>query len=240
MVLLNMLLNLKDVTVRYGIAEALKGISLEMAERSVASVVGANGAGKSTILKAISGLIPLTSGEIWFSGNKVSGMAAHEIVKLGVAHVPEGRRPFPYMTVLANLKIGAYLRKDQNGINKDLDEIFGRFPRLRERRHQKAGTLSGGEQQMLAIGRGLMAKPQLILMDEPSVGLAPLVIQELANVIGDIHKSGISVLLVEQNAGLVTQISDQAYVLEVGKIVLKGNLKELMANDLVRRAFLGG
>ncbi len=235
-----MLLNLKDVTVRYGIAEALKGISLEMAERSVASVVGANGAGKSTILKAISGLIPLTSGEIWFSGNKVSGMAAHEIVKLGVAHVPEGRRPFPYMTVLANLKIGAYLRKDQNGINKDLDEIFGRFPRLRERRHQKAGTLSGGEQQMLAIGRGLMAKPQLILMDEPSVGLAPLVIQELANVIGDIHKSGISVLLVEQNAGLVTQISDQAYVLEVGKIVLKGNLKELMANDLVRRAFLGG
>jgi branched-chain amino acid transport system ATP-binding protein len=235
-----MLLNLKDVTVRYGIAEALKGISLEMAERSVTSVVGANGAGKSTILKAISGLIPLTSGEIWFSGKKISGMATHDIVKLGVAHVPEGRKPFPYMTVLANLKIGAYLRKDQNGINKNLDEIFGRFPRLRERRHQKAGTLSGGEQQMLAIGRGLMAKPQLILMDEPSLGLAPLVIRELANVIGDIHKTGISVLLVEQNAGLVTQISDQAYVLEVGKIVLKGNLKELMANDLVRRAFLGG
>jgi branched-chain amino acid transport system ATP-binding protein len=235
-----MLLNLKDVTVLYGIAEALKGISLEMAERSVASVVGANGAGKSTILKAISGLIPLTSGEIWFSGKKISGMATHDIVKLGVAHVPEGRRPFPYMTVLANLKIGAYLRKDRNGINRDLEEVFGRFPRLRERRHQKAGTLSGGEQQMLAIGRGLMAKPQLILMDEPSVGLAPLIIKELSSVIGDIHKSGISVLLVEQNAGLVTQISDQAYVLEVGKIVLKGDLKELMANDLVRRAFLGG
>lgn len=235
-----MLLNLKDVTVRYGIAEALKGISLEMAGRSVASVVGANGAGKSTILKAISGLIPLTSGEIWFSGKKISGMAPHDIVKLGIVHVPEGRRPFPYMTVLANLKIGAYLRKDQNDINKDLDEIFHRFPRLWERRHQKAGTLSGGEQQMLAIGRGLMAKPQLILMDEPSIGLAPLVIRELATVIRDIHKSGIAVLLVEQNAGLVMQISDQAYVLEVGKIVLKGDLKELMANDLVRRAFLGG
>jgi branched-chain amino acid transport system ATP-binding protein len=237
--LLNMLLNLKDVTIHYGTAEAVKGVSLEMVERSVTSVVGANGAGKSSILKAISGLVPLTVGEIWFFDKRISGMASHDIVKLGVAHVPEGRRPFPYMTVLANLKIGAYLRKDKNGINSDLDEIFRRFPILRERRHQKAGTLSGGEQQMLAIGRGLMAKPKLILMDEPSVGLAPLIIQELATVIDDIQRSGISVLLVEQNAGLVTQISDQAYVLEVGKIVLKGDLKELMANDLVRKAFLG-
>jgi branched-chain amino acid transport system ATP-binding protein len=237
--LLNMLLNLKDVTIHYGTAEAVKGVSLEMVEGSVTSVVGANGAGKSSILKAISGLVPLTVGEIWFFDKRISGMASHDIVKLGVAHVPEGRRPFPYMTVLANLKIGAYLRKDKNGINSDLDEIFRRFPILRERRHQKAGTLSGGEQQMLAIGRGLMAKPKLILMDEPSVGLAPLIIQELATVIDDIQRSGISVLLVEQNAGLVTQISDQAYVLEVGKIVLKGDLKELMANDLVRKAFLG-
>jgi len=234
-----MLLNLKDVTVHYGTGEALKSITLEMAEGSVTSVVGANGSGKSTILKAISGLVPLTLGEIWFSEKKISGMLPHNIVKLGIAHVPEGRRPFPYMTVLANLKIGAYLQKDKNGINRDLEEIFGRFPILRERRHQKAGTLSGGEQQMLAIGRGLMAKPQLILMDEPSVGLAPLVIKELANVIGDINENGISVLLVEQNAGLVTQISDQTYVLEVGKIVLKGDLKELMASDLVRKAFLG-
>lgn len=234
-----MLLNLKDVTVHYGTGEALKSITLEMAEGSVTSVVGANGSGKSTILKAISGLVPLTLGEIWFSEKKISGMLPHNIVKLGIAHVPEGRRPFPYMTVLANLKIGAYLQRDKNGINRDLEEIFGRFPILRERRHQKAGTLSGGEQQMLAIGRGLMAKPQLILMDEPSVGLAPLVIKELANVIGDINENGISVLLVEQNAGLVTQISDQTYVLEVGKIVLKGDLKELMANDLVRKAFLG-
>ncbi len=234
-----MLLNLRDVTVHYETAEALKRITLEMAEGSVTSVVGANGSGKSTILKAISGLVPLTFGEIWFSEKKISGMAPHNIAKLGVAHVPEGRRPFPYMTVLANLKIGAYLQKDKNGINRGLDEIFDRFPILRDRRHQKAGTLSGGEQQMLAIGRGLIAKPKLILMDEPSVGLAPLIIKELANVIGDIHKSGISVLLVEQNAGLVTQISDRAYVLEVGRIVLKGNLKELMANDLVRKAFLG-
>jgi branched-chain amino acid transport system ATP-binding protein len=234
-----MLLNLKNVTVHYGTAEALKDINLEMAVGSVTSVVGANGAGKSSILKAISGLAPLTHGKILFFEKKISGKAPHDIVKLGVAHVPEGRRPFPYMTVLANLKIGAYLRKDKNGISKDLDEIFGRFPILRERRHQKAGTLSGGEQQMLAICRGLMAKPKLILMDEPSVGLAPLIIQELATVIADIQRSGISVLLVEQNAGLVTQISDQAYVLEVGKIVLKGDLKELMANDLVRKAFLG-
>jgi len=234
-----MLLNLEYVTVHYGTAEALKSISLEMAEGSVTSVVGANGAGKSSILKAISGLVPLTFGEIWFFEKKISGMAPHDIVKLGVAHVPEGRRPFPYMTVLANLKIGAYLRKDKNGVNRDFEEIFIRFPILRERRHQKAGTLSGGEQQMLAIGRGLMAKPKLLLLDEPTLGLAPLIIQELATVIGDIRRSGISVLLVEQNAGLVTQVSDETYVIEVGKVVLKGDLKELVANDFVRRAFLG-
>ncbi len=234
-----MLLNLDYITVHYGTAEALKSISLEMAEGSVTSVVGANGAGKSSILKSISGLVPLTFGDIWFFEKKINGMAPHDIVKLGVAHVPEGRRPFPYMTVLANLKIGAYLRKDKNDVKRDLEEIFLRFPILRERRHQKAGTLSGGEQQMLAIGRGLMAKPKLLLLDEPTLGLAPLIIQELTTVIGDIRRSGISVLLVEQNAGLVTQVSDKTYVLEVGKVVLKGDLKELLANDLVRRAFLG-
>jgi len=234
-----MLLNLKDVTVHYGKAEAVKGVTLEIAEESVVSVIGANGAGKSSILKAISGLVPLTSGEIWFLDKRIDGMAAHDLVRLGIAHVPEGRRPFPYMSVLVNLRLGAYLRKDKASINRDLDEIFKRFPVLWERRDQKAGTLSGGEQQMLAIGRGLMAKPKLLLMDEPSLGLAPRVIEELANVINDINKSGISVLLVEQNAGLVAQVSDRGYVLEVGKVVLEGDMKELTANDMVRRAFLG-
>ena len=235
-----MLLSLKDVTVHYGTAEAVKGVTLEVAEGSVVSVIGANGAGKSTILKAISGLIPLNSGEIWFRDKRIDGMATHNIVNLGLVQIPEGRRLFPYMSVLANLRLGAYLRKDKTSINRDLDEIFERFPVLYERRNQKAGTLSGGEQQMLAIGRGLMARPRLILMDEPSLGLAPVVIEELANVIRDINKSGISVLLVEQNAGLVTQVTDRGYVLEVGKVVLQGNIKELMANRLVQRAFIGG
>jgi len=234
-----MLLNLKEVTVHYGTAVALKNISLEVAKGSVTSVIGANGSGKSTILKAISGLVPLTFGEIWFSEKKISGMAPHDIVKFGIAHVPEGRRVFPYMTVLSNLKLGSYLRENRHEVERDLDEIFTKFPILKERRYQNAGTLSGGEQQILAICRGLMTKPKLILMDEPSLGLAPLIIRELANVIGDIHKKGISVLLVEQNAELFTEISDHAYVLEVGKIVLKGDLKELLANDLVRKAFLG-
>jgi branched-chain amino acid transport system ATP-binding protein len=234
-----MLLKLKDVTVHYGTAEAVKGVTLEVAEESVTSIIGANGAGKSTILKAISGLMPLTEGAIWFQGKRIDGMATHSIVTLGLAQVPEGRRLFPYMSVLANLRLGAYLRKDKTGINRDLDEIFRRFPALWERRNQQAGTLSGGEQQMLAIGRALMARPKLLLMDEPSLGLGPLVINELATVIRDINKDGISVLLVEQNAGLVTQVSERGYVLEVGKVVLEGDIKKLMANDLVRRAFLG-
>ena len=235
-----MLLNLKDITVHYGTAEAVKGVTIEMAEESVISVIGANGAGKSSILKAISGLVPLTSGGIWFLGKRIDGIAVHDIVNLGIAHVPEGRRPFPYMSVLANLRLGAYLRKDKISINRELDEIFKRFPVLWDRRNQQAGSLSGGEQQMLAIGRALMAKPKLLLMDEPSLGLAPLVIEELASVIRDINKTGISVLLVEQNAGLVTQVSSRGYVLEVGKVVLEGDISELMANDLVRKVFLGG
>lgn len=237
---MNMLLNLKDVTVHYGTAVAVKGATIEVAEGSVVSVIGTNGAGKSTILKAISGLVPLTSGEIWFLDKRIDGKAAHDIVKLGIGHVPEGRRLFPYMSVLANLRLGAYSRKDENSINGDLDEILKRFPVLRDRRNQRAGTLSGGEQQMLAIGRALMASPKLILMDEPSLGLSPLVIEELANVIRDINNTGVSVLLVEQNAGLVTQVSDRGYVLEVGEVVLEGDIRELMANDMVRRAFLGG
>jgi branched-chain amino acid transport system ATP-binding protein len=234
-----MLISLRDVTVHYGTAEAVKGVTVEVLEESVVSIIGANGAGKSTVLKAISGLVPLTSGEIWFQGKRIDGMPTHEIVNLGITQVPEGRRLFPYMSVLANLRLGAYLRRDKTGVESDLDTIFKLFPRLKERRSQKAGSLSGGEQQMLAIGRGLMARPKLLLLDEPSLGLAPIIIEELASVIRDINKTGISVLLVEQNAGLVTQVTNRGYVLEVGKVVLEGDIKELMASDLVQRAFLG-
>jgi branched-chain amino acid transport system ATP-binding protein len=235
-----MLLRLNDVTVHYGTAQAIEGITLEVAEGSVTSIIGSNGAGKSTILKAVSGLVPLTSGQIWLYDKRIDRMAAHSIVALGVVQVPEGRRLFPHMSVLANLRIGAYLRKDKAGIDMDLADLYKRFPILWERRNRQARTLSGGEQQMLAIGRALMAKPRLLLMDEPSLGLAPLVIERLTNTIKQINKDGISVLLVEQNAGLVSSVSDRTYVLEVGRVVLEGNIKELVASEHVHRAFLGG
>jgi branched-chain amino acid transport system ATP-binding protein len=234
-----MLLKLSHVTVHYGTAEAVKDITILHEEGAVVSVIGANGAGKSTILKAISGLVPLFSGEIEFLDREIKGMPINKIVGLGIAHVPEGRKLFPYMSVIANIKLGAYLRKDRAGITKDLEKVFTLFPRLKERYSQKAGSLSGGEQQMLAIGRALMAMPKLLMMDEPSLGLAPLVIDQLADTILDINTSGISVLLVEQNAGLVTKVSQKCYVIEVGRVVLEGDMKELMANDSVRRAFLG-
>jgi branched-chain amino acid transport system ATP-binding protein len=234
-----MLLKLKEVTVHYGTAEAVRGVTIDVTEGSVVSIIGANGAGKSTIMKAISGLTPITGGEIWFQGTRIDGMATHNIVNRGIVQVPEGRSLFPYMSVLNNLELGAFLRKDKDDINRALEETFKSFPVLAMRRNQQAGTLSGGEQQMLAIGRGLMAKPKLLLLDEPSLGLSPILIEEIAKVIKDIHSSGISVLLVEQNAGLVTQVTDRGYVLEVGKVVLEGNLKELMSNKLVQRAFLG-
>jgi branched-chain amino acid transport system ATP-binding protein len=234
-----MLLKLSHVTVHYGTAEAVKDITILLEEGAVVSVIGANGAGKSTILKAISGLVPVSSGEVEFLGKEINGLPINKIVGLGIAHVPEGRKLFPYMSVMANIKLGAYLRRDKADIIKDLEGVFRLFPRLKERGNQKAGSLSGGEQQMLAIARALMAKPKLLMMDEPSLGLAPLVIDLLANVIKDINQSGISVLLVEQNAGLVTKVSQRCYVIEVGKVVLEGDVKELMANDSVRRAFLG-
>jgi branched-chain amino acid transport system ATP-binding protein len=234
-----MLLKLSNVTVHYGTAEAIKDITMALDEGTVVSVIGANGAGKSTILKAVSGLVPLYSGEIEFLGEKINGMAVDKIVSLGIAQVPEGRRLFPYMSVMANIKLGAYLRKDKSGIETDLNRVFKLFPRLKERRNQKAGSLSGGEQQMLAIGRALMARPKLLMMDEPSLGLAPIVIDQLANVVRDINRSGITVLLVEQNAGLVTKVAQRCYVIEVGRVVLEGDIKELMARDSVRRAFLG-
>ena len=239
MALMNMSLKLTNITIQYGTARAVNNISLAVADRSIASIIGANGAGKSTILKAISGLVPLSAGEIEFDGRKINGVAINKIVQLGIAQVPEGRCLFPYMSVLANLKLGGYLRKDKDGFAADLKRVFALFPRLEERRNQKAGSLSGGEQQMLAIGRALMAKPRLLLMDEPSLGLAPVIIDHLAEVIKDINNSGISILLVEQNAGLVAKVSQKCYVIEVGNLVLEGDIKTLMANDSVRRAFLG-
>jgi branched-chain amino acid transport system ATP-binding protein len=233
------LLTLKDTKVHYGKAEAVKGVTIEVAEGSVTGLIGNNGAGKSTLLKAISGLLPISAGEVWFQDKRIDGMESHDIVRLGVVQIPEGRRLFSYLSVLDNVNIGAYLRKDRAGVKEDLGKIWQRFPRLWERRSQRAGTLSGGEQQMLAIGRALMAKPKLLLMDEPSLGLAPLVVEELASIITDINKEGITMLLVEQNAGLTSELTDSVYVLEVGKVVLEGNIRELMTNEVVRRAFLG-
>ena len=235
-----MLLRVKDLTVHYGKAIAVDDVSLEVAEGSVVSIIGANGAGKTTVMKALSGLTPLTSGEIVFLDQRVDRMSPPDIVKLGIVHIPEGRRLFPYLTVLSNLKLGASLRKDKDGIKKDMDEVFEHFPVLRDRRNQKAGTLSGGEQQMLAIGRGLMAKPKLLLMDEPSLGLAPILVDELVPVIKNINQRGISVLLVEQNIPLVLRVANRGYALQVGKVVLEGAIDEFKASDVVRRAYLGG
>jgi branched-chain amino acid transport system ATP-binding protein len=234
-----MQLELKGISVHYGTAEAVKGVTIEVAVRSVVSIIGANGAGKTTIMNAISGLTPISGGEIWFQDERIDGKATHKIVGCGIVQVPEGRSLFPYLSVFINLKLGAFLRKDKHSIRMDLDRVFESFPLLAMRRNQQAGTLSGGEQQMLAIGRALMAKPKLLLLDEPSLGLSPLLVQEIARVIDDIHKSGISVLLVEQNAGLVIQVTERAYVLEVGKVILEGNIRELMSNQLVQQAFLG-
>jgi len=235
-----MLLRVKELTVHYGKAIAVDHVSLEIAEGSVASIIGANGAGKSTILRALSGLIALTSGGIFFLDRRIDGLATPEIVKLGLIHIPEGRKLFPYLTVLSNIKLGASIRKDSVGIKRDMDEIFGYFPILGVRCNQKAGTLSGGEQQMLAIARGLMAKPKLLLMDEPSLGLAPLVVASLVPVIQNINQRGVSVLLVEQNIPLALQVADMGYALQVGRIVLQGAIKEFEAGEIVKRAYLGG
>jgi branched-chain amino acid transport system ATP-binding protein len=237
---MNMLLSAKKITVHYGKSLALDNVSLEMEEGSVVSIIGANGAGKSTILNALSGLVPLTSGEIWFQGKRIDGMSTSDIVKMGIVQIPEGRQLFPFLTVLVNLQLGASLRKDREGINKDLDEIFVRFPRLRERHSQKAGTLSGGEQQILAIARGLMAKPKLLLMDEPSLGLAPIVVAQLGEVIENINQAGVSVLLVEQNVPLALGVATKGYALQTGRVVLEGDIEKIKSSDIVKRAYLGG
>ena len=235
-----MLLQVDNITVKYGKAVAVEAISLEVPENRVIGIIGANGAGKSTVMKALSGLTPLASGEIRFAGQRIDGLKPYEIVELGLAHVPEGRKLFPYLSVMTNLKLGASLRKDKEGIKKDLDEVFVHFPRLRERRSQNAGTLSGGEQQMLAIGRGLMANPKLLLMDEPSLGLAPILVAELIPVIKNINKKGVSVLLVEQNIPLAVSVADRGYALQVGKVILAGDIEEFKANEIVKKAYLGG
>ena len=234
-----MLLEIKEMTVHYGKSMAIQGVSLEIAEGAVVSIIGANGAGKSTILRALSGLVPSTSGEVLFKGNRIDEKETTDIVKLGISLVPEGRQLFPYLSVLSNLKLGASLRKDRDGINNSLEEVYKLFPRLRERRNQKAGTLSGGEQQMLAIGRGLMAKPKLLCMDEPSLGLAPIVIEQLGEVIKDINRKEVSVLLVEQNVHLALGVASRGYALQVGRVVLKGDIEKLKSSDIVKRAYLG-
>lgn len=234
------MLTVNDINVFYGTIHAIKGVSLEVNEGEIVTLIGANGAGKSTILRTISGLLKPKTGSIQFEGQEIAGMPAHEIVKTGISQVPEGRRIFAEMSVLENLELGAFTRKDKDGIKADMELVFERFPRLKERIGQLAGTLSGGEQQMLAMGRALMSRPRLLLLDEPSMGLAPLLIKEIFAIIQDINKTGTTVLLVEQNANMALSIAHRAYVLETGRITLSGDAKELAASDEVRKAYLGG
>ena len=234
------MLEIDNIDVYYGAIHALKGISLEVKEGEIVTLIGANGAGKSTTLRTISGLLKPKTGSITFLGQDIAGVRAHEIVKKGISQVPEGRRVFAEMTVMENLDLGAFVRKYKAGIQQDLKHVFELFPRLEERKNQSAGTLSGGEQQMLAMGRALMSRPKLLLLDEPSMGLAPLLIKEIFNIIVDINKSGTTVLLVEQNANMALSIANRAYVLETGRITLSGSAKELAASEDVRKAYLGG
>lgn len=232
------LLNVTELNVYYGIIHAIKGISFEVNEGEVIALIGANGAGKTTTLHTITGLMNAKSGSIEFNGHNLTKMPASKIVGLGMAHVPEGRRIFQELTVYENLKLGAYTRKDKE-INKTLDMVYERFPRLKERKNQIGGTLSGGEQQMLAMGRALMSKPKIILMDEPSMGLSPIFVSEIFDIIKEISAQGTTVLLVEQNAKKALEIADRAYVLETGKIVLSGDATDLMNDESVKKAYLG-
>ena len=234
------LLSVKNINVYYGSIHAIKDISFHVNEGEIVTLIGANGAGKTTTMHAISGLLKLESGEINYNGNTISKMEAHKIIRLGLAQVPEGRRVFAQQTVEENLLLGSYARKDKDGIQKDLDHVYQLFPRLLERKKQPAGTLSGGEQQMLAMARALMSRPKILLMDEPSMGLSPLLVKEIFRIIQDINKEGTTILLVEQNAKMALAIADRAYVLETGKITLEGTGEELSASEEVRKAYLGG
>ncbi len=232
------ILEVKDLEVYYGVIQAIKGISFEVNEGEIIALIGANGAGKTTTLQTITGLIPAKAGKIFYEGKEITRIPGYKLVSMGIAHVPEGRRVFAEMTVLQNLKMGAYTRKDKAELEETLETIYKRFPRLEERKNQLAGTLSGGEQQMLAMGRALMSHPRLIVMDEPSMGLSPIYVNEIFEIIQEINKSGTTVLLVEQNAKKALSIADKAYVLETGNIVLSGDAKELMNDDSVKKAYL--
>ena len=233
------MLEIKDLEVYYGMIQAIKGVSFDVNEGELIALIGANGAGKTTILHTITGLINAQKGSVWFEGKDITKVPAHKIVSMGMAHVPEGRRVFANLTVLQNLKMGAYTRKDKTEIEQTLDSIYKRFPRLMERQNQLAGTLSGGEQQMLAMGRALMSHPKIILMDEPSMGLSPIFVNEIFDIIKSVSASGTTVLLVEQNAKKALSIADRAYVLETGKIVLSGKASDLLNNDSIKKAYLG-
>lgn len=233
------MLQVKDLQVSYGVIQAIKGVSFEVEQGDIVALIGANGAGKTTILHTITGLVPARAGSIMFEGQELLKTPSHKIVSMGMAHVPEGRRIFQELSVYENLQLGAFTRKDKAEIEESLEMVYRRFPRLEERKKQTAGTLSGGEQQMLAIGRALMSKPRIILMDEPSMGLSPLFVTEIFDIIQEINKAGTTVLIVEQNAKKVLSIANQAYVLETGKIIKSGDAKDLMNDEAVKKAYLG-
>lgn len=234
------MLKVDNIDVYYGAIHAIKGISIEVPKGEIVTLVGSNGAGKSTTLRTISGLMKPKNGTILFEDKNIVGVPAHKIVGMGLCQVPEGRHVFANMSVMENLELGAYLRNDKDGIARDLEDVFKKFPRLLERKEQISGTLSGGEQQMLAMGRALMSRPRLLLLDEPSMGLAPLLVKEIFNIIKEINESGTTVLLVEQNANMALSIADKAYVLETGRIALAGTAQELASSEAVRKAYLGG
>ena len=233
------MLEVKDLEVYYGVIQAIKGVSFQVNQGEVIALIGANGAGKTTILHTITGLLAPKKGTVMFEGKEITKVPAHKIVSMGMAHVPEGRRVFAELSVYENLKMGAYTRKDRAEIDESLQNVYKRFPRLEERKNQMAGTLSGGEQQMLAMGRALMSKPKIILMDEPSMGLSPILVNEIFDIIQAVSESGTTVLLVEQNAKKALSIADRAYVLETGNIVLEGKAKDLLENDSIKKAYLG-
>lgn len=234
------MLELKELDVYYGAIHALKKINLKINEGEIVTLIGANGAGKSTTLKAVSGLLKPRKGEILLNKKNVNLLSVPDIVKMGVCHVPEGRRVFPKMSVMENLEMGAFTRTDKSEIAKDIENVFSMFPRLQERKEQMAGTLSGGEQQMLAIGRGLMSRPKLILLDEPSMGLAPIIVSEIFEILRNINKNGTTILLVEQNANMALKLADRAYIIRTGEIEIEGNAKELLKNESVKKAYLEG
>jgi len=234
------MLKVDQIDVYYGNIQALKEVSLEVNDGEIVTLIGANGAGKSTLLKTLSGLLKPKKGDIQYLGESIAGKPAQAIVKAGISHVPEGRRVFANMTVEENLELGAYLRNDKKEIRKDLDKVYGLFPRLLERRKQLSGTLSGGEQQMLAMGRAIMAKPKLLLLDEPSMGLAPLMVKTIFTIIEEINRAGTTILLVEQNANMALSVANRAYVIETGRVVVSGTAAELQASEQIKQAYLGG